>query len=333
MDKISVIVPVYNVENYLEECIDSILGQTYKNLEIILVDDGSTDNCGQICDDYVKKDNRIKVIHKENGGLSDARNVGIKNSKGKYITFIDSDDCVNKKYIEVLYNQIITTNSDISICSYKKFSDYYIEEDFKLNDIEILKRQEILLKLYGEKNRINYVVSWGKLYKRRLFDTISFPNGKIHEDEYTTYKLYEECDLVSYTSLQLYYYRVRNDSIMKKKISTKRLDSLQAFDEQLEYYRQQKNKDIEIRCCREYCLLLSCLFLKFKEDRDYKTCKIIKKRIKELHNDAKNMDYKHFNREIYFFIKSPLIYPKLVEPYWLMVSISRKIIDLINRKG
>lgn len=333
MDKISVIVPVYNVEDYLEECIDSILNQTYSNLEIILVDDGSPDNCGQICDDYAKKDNRIKVIHKENGGLSDARNIGIENSIGKYITFIDSDDCVNKKYIEILYNQLINTKSDISVCSYKTFNDFYIDEDFKLNDTEILTRQEILLKLYGENNRINYVVSWGKLYKKKLFDTISFPKGKIHEDEYTTYKLYEECNLVSYTSLQLYYYRVRNDSIMKKKISRKRLDALQAFDEQLDYYRKQNNKDIEIRCCREYCLLLSCLFLKFKEDRDYKACKLIKKRIRELHKDAKNMDYKHFNRDIYFSIKSPLIYPKLVEPYWLMIAVFRKMTALINMKG
>ena len=122
-DLISVVVPIYNVENYIKKCVDSILSQTYKNLEIILVDDGSPDNCPQICDEYAQKDNRIKVIHKENGGLSDARNAGIDISKGKFITFIDSDDYIEKDYVEVLYNSIKENASDMAIGSHKAIYD------------------------------------------------------------------------------------------------------------------------------------------------------------------------------------------------------------------
>lgn len=332
MEKISVIVPVYDVEDYLEECIDSILEQTYRNLEIILVDDGSPDNCGQICDDYAKKDNRIKVIHKENGGLSDARNIGIKNSTGKYITFIDSDDSVNKKYIEVLYNQLIATNSDISICSYLRFKNYIDSNtSVEIEDSEVLTRQDILLRLYGS-NRVNYVIACGKLYKIELFQNIQFPKGKINEDEYTAYRLYESSNMVSYNSSQLYYYRTRNDSIMNKKISEKRLEVLNSFDDQLNYYRKQKNIDIEIRCCKQYCLLLAYLFDKFKENKDYKTCIFIRNKIKALQKYAKDRDYKYIDEEIYFFIKSPLIHPKLLEPYWLMISVYKKIMKL-SKKG
>lgn len=331
MDKVSVIVPVYNVEDYLEECIDSILGQTYSNLEIILVDDESPDNCGQICDNYAKKDNRIKVIHKENGGLSDARNIGIENSTGKYITFIDSDDFVNERYIEILYNQLINTQSDIAICSYLRLNNNLDNINVEINEPEVLTRQETLLRLYGN-NRISYVIACAKLYKIELFKNIRFPKGKINEDEYIAYKLYEESNLISYNSSKLYYYRTTTDSIMNRKISIKRLDVLETFDEQLYYYRNQNNIEVEIRCFKEYCLLLSCLFLKFKENKDYKTCKLIKNKIKELHKDISYRNYKRVDEEIYFFIKSPLIYPKLVDVYWLMISVYRKIIGL-NKKG
>lgn len=187
---ISVIVPIYNVEKYLNKCIESIINQSYSNLEIILVDDGSKDSSGIMCDSYILKDKRIKVIHKENGGLSDARNVGLDKAKGEYIVFIDSDDWIDEKMIEILYNIIKKNNSDISICDY--FLAYNEEIQTQKEDIEIinLSNIEALKTIYDKDLGVCMIVAWNKLYKRNLFkDDIRYPYGKIHEDEFTTYKL------------------------------------------------------------------------------------------------------------------------------------------------
>ena len=203
---ISVIVPIYNVEKYLNKCIESIINQSYSNLEIILVDDGSKDSSGIMCDSYILKDKRIKVIHKENGGLSDARNVGIDKAKGEYIVFIDSDDWIDEKMIEILYNIIKKNNSDISICDY--FLAYNEEIQTQKEDIEIinLSNIEALKKIYDKDLGVCMIVAWNKLYKRNLFkDDIRYPYGKIHEDEFTTYKLLYKAEKISYTKQKMYY--------------------------------------------------------------------------------------------------------------------------------
>lgn len=156
--EISIIIPVYNVEKYIEKCIDSVLEQSFKDFEIILVNDGSTDCSGIICNKYSKRDERISVIHKKNGGISSARNIALDCAKGKYITFIDSDDCISKDYIKILYNNIINQKADISICGNKRFKlDEEINE-YKLNNkISILNPEECLENLYGEK-WLEYIV-------------------------------------------------------------------------------------------------------------------------------------------------------------------------------
>ena len=151
-DLISVVVPIYNVENYIKKCVDSILSQTYKNLEIILVDDGSPDNCPQICDEYAQKDNRIKVIHKENGGLSDARNAGIDISKGKFITFIDSDDYIEKDYVEVLYNSIKENASDMAIGSHKAIYDNGTILNKETGEKSVLDSKNVLERILYDEN-------------------------------------------------------------------------------------------------------------------------------------------------------------------------------------
>ena len=182
MEKISIIVPIYNVEKYLEKCIKSILSQTYKNLEIILVDDGSPDKCGMICDKYKEIDDRIIVIHQENKGLSGARNTGLKNANGKYVCFIDSDDYINEHMIETLYENLIKTGSDISICDFFQVKE---NENIKIKKIEnavkIMNKQECLKKLLYHKYKLD-IVTWNKLYKQELFNNIEFPEGKIYED-------------------------------------------------------------------------------------------------------------------------------------------------------
>ena len=227
MVKISIIVPVYNVERYLGKCINSILNQTFADFELILVDDGSTDRSGYICDDYKKKDNRIKVIHKENGGLSSARNAGLDIAKEKYIGFVDSDDFINKNMYEFLYKDIKVNNSDIAICDYEEV--YENEKGINYQESNsstlVLTNIEALWKIYDKKGW-NYVIAWNKLYKKYLFDDIRFPIGKIHEDEMIAHEVLYKANKITYNNKKLYYYLQRENSIMGKKFNINRLDIL-----------------------------------------------------------------------------------------------------------
>ena len=185
-EKISVIVPVYNVEQYLERCVESIVNQTYKNLEIILVNDGSTDNSGELCDELAKKDNRIKVVHKENGGLSDARNNGERESTGEYIIFIDSDDYIHHEMLNTLYNQIVEKNADVSICGVMNV--YSNSETPQCSDInmDFVCDKEGFLKEYLIGEKIPGSIC-NKLLKKSIADKLEFPVGKIYEDAFYHY--------------------------------------------------------------------------------------------------------------------------------------------------
>lgn len=245
-DKISIIVPIYNVEKYLPKCIDSIVGQTYRNLEIILVNDGSPDNSRAICEDYASKDARIKVVNKENGGLSDARNAGLAVATGDYISFIDSDDYIHEDYCGNLMSLMVKHNADMAQCEFLKVYhsiDTFDSEESNEN-ITVLSSLEALNNLFNEQY-VNSVVVWNKLYKRNLFKNIEFPKGKVHEDEYTTYKVLFETKKVVCTSQQMYYYLQRSDSIMGNDFNIKRLDKLGACQEQIVFYKENKLFDLE----------------------------------------------------------------------------------------
>lgn len=226
---ISVIIPVYNVEKYIDRCIKSVVSQTYKNLQIILVDDGSTDNSGIICDEWKEKDNRIEVIHKTNGGLSDARNQGLKYAKGEYITLIDSDDYVDIDYVTYLFGLVKRDNCDISI------SSYYVNringnEDFgKGHDDAVLSPSEAISRMLCDDGFT--VSACAKLYKKSLFDMIIYPVGKLCEDNGTTYKLFMNSEKISYGYESHYYYCVRPDSIMTSSFSWKKLDLVELTDQ------------------------------------------------------------------------------------------------------
>lgn len=242
MPKISVIVPVYNVEKYLNKCIESILNQTFKDFELILVDDGSPDNCGTICDEYALKDNRIKVIHKENGGLSDARNAGINISQGEYIMFVDSDDYITEQMIEILYNAIISDNSDIALCGLDLVDECGNSINDKKNkscvEYACISQHEALDRLC--KDEAGYVVACGKLYKKSIFDDIRFPKGKLNEDAFVTYRIYEKCQKISCVSKLMYKYVQRNGSIMNSVATIRNLDAVEAFVERT-YFLLEKN--------------------------------------------------------------------------------------------
>ena len=222
---VSIIVPCYNVEQYLPKCIDSILCQSYKNLEVWLVDDGSPDRCGEICDEYANKDARVKVIHKQNGGLADARNVALDVMTGEYVVCVDSDDCISPTHIEGLYRLIEKYDAKIAINTYCAFLEGTEPRPAKKNDKDVvlepgLKALEVMF--YQEHFDTS---AWGKMYRADLFDGVRYPKGLLFEDLPTTYKLFLKADKVAYNGKQSYFYLLRSNSIEGAAFSPKKLDS------------------------------------------------------------------------------------------------------------
>lgn len=212
-EKVSVIVPIYNVEKYLRRCIDSILNQTYKNLEIILVNDGSTDNCREICEEYTTIDNRIKVINKENKGIADTRNVGVNAVTGNYIAFVDSDDYIDKDMIRDLYYILKKYDSDISICEYELLDEGVIPKKKGNGKIIEYNKIDALKELIKNKHITSHC--WNKLYKKELWNNVEFPIGKRFEDLAVMYLVFEKINKAVYMDDVKYYYIRRNNSIMK----------------------------------------------------------------------------------------------------------------------
>ena len=234
---ISVVIPIYNVENYLNECVDSVINQTYKNIEIILVDDGSPDNCPKICDEYAKKDNRIKVIHKKNGGLSDARNCGINQSNGEFIAFVDSDDYIEKDYLSSMYKNLKDNDVKIAACGYVNLVN---DKDVRIINYENIEKKYSTIEAEKYLNIVGYfnVSSCNKLFDKKLFENIKFPLNKKSEDWFIMYKLIEKSGGLYYSSVPKYYYRQRVGSITKS--SKPNLDCIEAAKEVYTYYKNNK---------------------------------------------------------------------------------------------
>ena len=244
---ISVVVPIYNVQDYLSECIDSILSQTYTNLEIILVDDGATDDCPHICEVYAKKDFRIKVIHKENGGLSDARNVGIEVSKGEYLVFVDSDDIVSKYFVERLYSAITLFSVDLAVCGVFCFSEKKCLSDESSATMPILLSKKKSLELFCSLNfgkSTPFIAAWSKIYRRSIFDEIVFPVGRIYEDALVGYKVIDREKNVAFVPDALYYYRMRSDGIMGGKEKHAYQDVLKPYQDAISYFDENNQNDL-----------------------------------------------------------------------------------------
>lgn len=252
---ISIIVPVYNVSKYLEKCIESLVNQTYKNLEIILVDDGSTDNSLAICHKYSGIDSRIKVLHKENGGLSSARNAALDILEGEYLMFVDSDDWIDVEMIHKLYSELKNRNADIAICNFERTSNENNKIDNRSNEAILeMTSIEALRNLYSDNIEVQMITSWCKLYKSNLFKQIRFPEGKIHEDEFTTYRLYSKSEKIIYLDEKLYYYRITPGSIMNSKFNLKRLDILEAFNERMHFANDLGDREFYLGTLKRYYL-------------------------------------------------------------------------------
>ncbi|SDB46678.1 Glycosyltransferase involved in cell wall bisynthesis [Pseudobutyrivibrio sp. YE44] len=244
---VSVVVPVYNVEKQLERCVDSIVNQTYKNLEIILVDDGSTDSSGKMCDELAKNDSRIKVAHQKNKGLSGARNTGIDMSSGGYIFFVDSDDYVDVRTIEILMNQAEKHNAQIAACGFAYvFDGDKPEIPFTSDVYGVWSGRESLVQMMRTNNICT--VAWNKLYKAQLWEGVRYPEGKYHEDEATTYKLLYKAKIVSYIPDCLYKYYQRENSIMNAGLSGRYKDYIWAVRERINFFTDKKEKELVQHC-------------------------------------------------------------------------------------
>lgn len=290
---ISVIVPVYNVEKYLAECIESLLEQTYENYEIILVNDGSTDSSGIICDKYSQMNSRISVIHKRNGGLSSARNAGIEDAKGKYLAFVDSDDVVHPDYLKHMYKLALQYQGDIVACDFIKGENCCWLDEIEYLDIR--KDCNVIEKMNDRD--VQVTVAWNKLYKRYFFDELKlrYKEGKIHEDMFMSPKLLDNCKVMIMTSRKLYFYRQRENSIMTSKFSSKQLDILEAIEYRMEYFK--KRGYIEL-----YCI---------EQERYGRKILYLLKKINNTKEKQFNMIQAELRNKIKLIIKNKEVYSKL----------------------
>lgn len=258
MPCISVIVPVYKVEPYLRRCVDSILAQTFTDFELILVDDGSPDNCPTICDEYKQKDSRIHVIHQQNGGLSTARNAGIDwafaNSGSQWLTFIDSDDWVHKDYLLHLKATAAETKCLACVCGLWRTDGCGFPEEDELTPERISADR-----FYCDyaSDRISPAASCGKLFHKSLFQTLRFPPGKLHEDEFTTYLAIYQAGSIGIYAARLYAYYTNPSGIMHAQWSPRRLDAIEAYEQQMSFARQNKNDRLFTRILQLYILNLA----------------------------------------------------------------------------
>lgn len=283
--KISVIVPIYHVEQYLEKCIESIINQTYRNLEIILIDDGSTDKCPMICDKYAAMDNRIRVIHKENGGISSVRNLGLKEATGEYLAYVDGDDAIDENMFMVLYeNMNRYEDCNISCCFFDEVWDLegiapISSEVIDKQKIEYLDKIEAIKKTLYQKGTDCCV--WGKLYRKDVFDKVHFPEGKIYEDLAVTCYILEQADHVVFSDYQGYHYLQRENSIIRAKFSESKM-SLVDFAEENEAFLIKKYPEVYKAAISRTVRANFHLYLQIPGTKEYKHMRQrVEKMIKE----------------------------------------------------
>ena len=336
---ISVIVPIYKVEKYLRECIDSIIEQTYRDLDIILVDDGSPDQCGKLCDDYASKDNRIRVIHKENGGLSDARKAGIDIAEGEYLIFVDSDDYIHPQMIERLYNTMLTQRADIVVCGFREVDEEGQQlKDDKISDVDILcyEGPDIMDQLQ-QKNLIT-VVAWNKLYSASLFENIRYPKGHVHEDEFIIHRILGKCKKTVYIPDLLYYYRKRPASIMADIDIVKINDVIAAYEDRIVFLQTEGYGQILKDTKIQYCKLLIKYTERLRKNKyDKLQTKKIWREFKKVYEDKKITDNLSATEKTSFFMfaQSPLLYERWIQGHSSIEKekdVFRKLRDRIMKK-
>lgn len=246
---ISIIVPVYKVELFLNQAVESLIKQTYSHIEIILVDDGSPDNCGRMCDEWAKRDCRVRVIHQENAGLSMARNAGIESSRGAYLMFVDSDDFVEPAYVETLYHAVVQSKADMAVSGVS-----YLNADGSCTTMEVATAEQetvdgvgaMILLEGGGSVRDAYTVVWNKIYRRELWEQIRFPKGKVYEDAFVMPSLFYSCQKVVLLKQCLYWYRKREGSITAEQKERYAHVFLEMMTERERFYEQTGIKELKV---------------------------------------------------------------------------------------
>lgn len=309
---ISVIVPIYNVKKYLERCVQSIMCQTYKNLEIILVDDGSSDGSGEICDTLGRQDERIRVIHQENRGLSEARNCALNIAKGDYIAFVDSDDFIAENMYEMLLNKIHQYDADMVICGYSKWfeKDGTTTQMIPIMEECVLKREDVYEMHFQEDKSVLLPVAWNKLYKKSLWQNIRYPKGKYHEDEYVIHHLVHLCENIAMIPECYYYYSIRQNSIMAGRNIKKSRDWIYALMDRKDFFEEesyiQEYHKQSVFCIR--MILWECKKIEAINDETkafmYEMAGCVKSII---HNIQKG---ENINRKALFFAMFPVFYTR-----------------------
>ncbi len=333
MPLISVIVPVYKVEPYLRRCVDSILAQTFTGFELIMVDDGSPDNCGAICDNYAAQDSRIHVIHQQNGGLSAARNAGIDwafaNSDSQWLSFVDSDDWVYPCFLEYLYRAVQETGAKVSACGIRK-----VEGEVELPDVRYHAESMSWDQFYLT-DWVRGVVAVNKLYEKSLFSGLRYPVGRIHEDEYLTYRLLARAGTVAFIDAELYMYFQNPTGIMKSSFSLKRLDAIEAIKGQCAFAKEYGYAELYKRRCDALIGNLATMIVRcgaaenLAADEKKRGLQYLRAELRKLLFLERKAVVRRKEKLWYY----ELAYPKLMRYYWICVGIVGKIKRMVNRNA
>ena len=331
MDLVSVIIPVYNVERFLDRCVASVTGQTFQNIEVILVDDGSTDRSAELCDRWCAEDSRVKALHQTNQGVSAARNVGLRAASGNWILQVDSDDYIAPDTVERLVYAANETSSDMAICDFIKGSEREYLFDTISNPVAIIEDGvSVITKMYeNDHNALRYGVPWCKLCRKALYDGIQYPDGKIFEDIYTTHKLLYRCVRIAVLDIPLFYYFQRSDSIMNASFTIKKLDYLPALVERVDFFAAHNLKELE---CIAYDELLHSLIWEYSRTRDVLNSEDGMKYVTDLFHQVYQKGYasQRYPKETARFLSAFNKNPEWIILYW---KISGKLRRIFKRNG
>ncbi len=314
MDIISIIIPIYNVERYIHRCVGSVINQTYKNLEIILVDDGSPDNCGKICDEYAEKDERIKVIHKKNGGLSEARNFGIDVATGEWLFFLDSDDWIYPQTIEKLYASAIENSVSVSMCAYLKTDGEWGSVDTSV-EAELWLPKDLYLKKY-----IISTIACAKLYRKSCFDEIRYPVGKIHEDAFVTYRILFKQDRIAFIQQPYYACFDNKESITGRPWNADRVVILEALQEHLEFFKVMRDSELIEFCEKHFYFYLVKQYTEAQKANCKEVCIQLKRKALSL---ILKSPQKLFAPNNIWVIEH--FFPHFMRYYWILKAAFKKI--------
>lgn len=317
MALVSIIVPIFNVERYLNRCISSIANQTYQDIQIVLVDDGSSDRSPEICDSWAEKDPRVTVIHQANSGVSIARNRGLDMATGEYILWVDSDDYIAPETVEIMMQTAQQNHADMVICDFEKGSDDHYTFDTSAEiPCALIDNVTALIRIYTDAHSaLRYAAPWAKLARQNLYQDIRYPEGKIFEDIYTTHKLLLRCERIAVLDSPMFYYYQRADSIMNATFSMKKLDYLQALVERIAFFKANSLKELEGIAYDE---LLHSLIWEYSRTRDLLHSEAGMEYIKQLFRSAYRKGYasRRYPKETKLFLAAFNANPELIVLYW-----------------